>query len=232
MRTQLPTFLNSPQANFIIFFVFCAWLGLTTATIAYAQVGEEIASAYGVSHFEDIEVLEYTFNAKVGDKLVKRSWRWRPKNKTVDYLGSDGQKLHLDLNKELSSEEQRSVHAWFINDSYWLLFPFHLRWDEFVKIQEQAKKAVPPGGDAASRHVLVTYTGENGYTPGDVYELFLDDSSRIRHWIYRKGGSKTPTRSSTWENNKKFGDLILSLEHKDPESDFRVWFSDVDVKFD
>ena len=97
---------------------------LIIPTPSHADVGNEIASAYGVQHFGDIEILNFTFNAKVGEKNVERSWKWMPKRNIVDYRGSDGKTLHLDL-ANLEDEESRAVHAWFINDSYWLLFPFH-----------------------------------------------------------------------------------------------------------
>jgi hypothetical protein len=81
-------------------------------------------------------------------------------------------------------------------------------------------------GDGQARRIVVSYPPEGGYTPGDVYELFIDDDGLIAEWIYRRGGATTPTRMSTWEDHRRLGPLLVSLDHQGPDG-FRVWFSDV-----
>jgi hypothetical protein len=76
----------------------------------------------------------------------------------------------------------------------------------------------------------VSYPPEGGYTPGDVYELFLDDSFRITQWIYRKGGSTVPTNVATWDDYRQVGPLLLALNHQWANKNVRIWFSKVAVK--
>jgi hypothetical protein len=78
--------------------------------------------------------------------------------------------------------------------------------------------------------VVVTYPATGGYTPGDVYDLYLDDDYRLIQWVYRHGGSEKPTRISTWNDHRKVGPLTLSLNHQGEDQNFRVWFTNVGVK--
>ena len=64
-----------------------------------------------------------------------------------------------------------------------------------------------PIGTGKARRIVVSYPTNEGYTPGDVYELFVDDSDRIVQWVYRKGGDPKPTRITTWEDYRKVGPL-------------------------
>ena len=94
-------------------------------------IGEKIAQAYGVSGFGEIEEIKFTFNVKKGETAASRSWVWLPKEDKVTYLGDGkpGSKAITYNRKDLSdtgSESLREIDAHFINDQYWLLFPFHL----------------------------------------------------------------------------------------------------------
>jgi hypothetical protein len=123
----------------------------------------------------------------------------------------------------------KKVDAAFINDQYWLLFPFHLVWDQQTTVADVGRQPMPIGGQTA-RSVVVTYPPSGGCTPGDVYELFIGPDNRLIQWIYRKGGSIEPTRVATWQDFRKVGPLTLALDHQGPNADFRVRFSDVAVK--
>lgn len=123
----------------------------------------------------------------------------------------------------------RDVDSRFVNDSYWLLFPFHLVWDEEAKVSADGMETELPLGGGKAYKVTVRYPEEGGYTPGDVYELYVNEDYIIKQWIYRRGGGEEPTRVSTWEHPKHFGPLRFSLDHRGESEDFRVWFTDVAV---
>lgn len=198
-----------------------------------SAIGHKIAQAYGIEHFDDILELEYTFNAKIGEKIISRSWVWVPKDNKVTYIEDDGTKDSITYNRKNISDQSSSIQevdAKFINDQYWLLFPFHLAWDEGIRIDVEEEKVNLPLGTGMTTKVRVTYPDTGGYTPGDVYELYLDENYMLLEWIYRRGGSETPTRISTWEDNTKFGPFTISLNHLGPDGDFRVWFTNVGVK--
>ena len=193
--------------------------------------GEKIAQAYGIDGFDQIKELRYTFNAKLGATEIKRSWVWQPKENKVTLVkvGDDLKNVSYhrqDLDKD--PEYLKEMDSWFINDQYWLVFPFHLVWDEGIRIEVGGESENLPIGTGLTTKVIVTYPDTGGYTPGDVYDLYIDENYMILEWVYRRGGSEEPTRISTWEDNQKFGPIIISLDHKGPD-EFRVWFTDVAV---
>ena len=208
----------------------CSTTGRSTRA---ADIRSDIAGSYGIASFGQVDEIRFTFNVKVGEKQVKRSWIWWPKSDRVEYWpGGDQTKAVRYSRSDLSgssSDELKKVDAAFINDQYWLLFPFHLVWDRQTTVADVGRQPMPIGGQTA-RSVVVTYPPSGGYTPGDVYELFIGPDNRLIQWIYRKGGSIEPTRVATWQDYRKAGPLTLALDHRGPNADFRVRFSDVAVK--
>jgi hypothetical protein len=203
----------------------CAGTGPADPESALRQ---RIGKAAGVSGFDRIDALRYTFNVQIGERRISRSWVWEPQpNRVVLKAENDG----ADYNRaELgSSEELRAVDARFVNDNYWLLFPLHVYWNVRASVQDAGQSALPIGSGSA-RRVIISYPAGVGYTPGDVYELFLDGDFKILQWIYRKGGATEPTRITTWEDYRRLGPLTVSLNHRSADGGFRLWFTDVGVK--
>jgi hypothetical protein len=205
------------------------------ATIAPSNTAvNRLAGAYGAGNAAQVEEMRYTFNVKIGDTVVRRAWSWEPREDRVTFNGTSEQGGRVSYARaalgDQPSDPLKKVDAWFINDNYWLIFPLRLNWDPTVRVTEDpAPAALPLGGGTGSR-VLVSFPPSGGYTPGDVYELFLDNSGRIIQWIYRKGGDPKPTRMSTWEEHRQLGPLVVSLNRQGPDANFRVWFSDVAVR--
>ena len=196
------------------------------------NVRHRIAGAYGSESFHRIEVIEYTFNVRIGDKHIQRSWIWWPQVEQVEFIGGADKEPVLYNRLELGQnppQDIKQVDAWFINDNYWLLFPIHLAWDQQATVEDTGHRDLPMGQGTA-KCVVVSYPKTGGYTAGDVYELFLDENHMLTQWVYRRGGSVTPTRITTWEEHRKLGPLMVSLDHNGDDGKFRVWFTDVAVK--
>ena len=194
-------------------------------------VRQLIAESYGLQHFSEVGKIQYTFNVKLGEKLISRFWIWEPRLDRVTFKGMDYQEAityHRDEIESTESNKLKKIDAWFVNDNYWLLFPYHVAWDTNAKVEDIGRKPLPMG-DGTARCVVVTYPATGGYTPGDVYDLFLDDQYRLMQWVYRRGGSEKPTRISTWEDHRKVGPLAVSLNHQGEDQNFRVWFTTVGV---
>jgi len=109
------------------------------------------------------------------------------------------------------------------------LFPFHIAWDTNLAVEDIGRQNLPLGGGKA-KCVVITFPASGGYTPGDVYEIYLNDNSRLLQWVYRHGGSEEPTRVTTWENYRQAGPLVLSLNRQARDESFRLWFTGVGVK--
>jgi hypothetical protein len=215
----------------VLFIGFSACAGHDTAT-RQMTLRERIGNTYGIHYFSQVEQIQYTFNVKIGEKQVRRFWIWQPRLDRVTFKGMDYQEAVTYHRHEIdasASSELKKVDAWFINDNYWLLFPFHIAWDADIKIEDTGRENLPLG-DGKARSVVITFPATGGYTPGDVYQIFLDDNDRLMQWIYRRGGSEESPRVTTWADYRQAGPLVLSLNHQSADDSFRVWFTGVGVK--
>ena len=163
---------------------------------------------------------------------LSRSWTWEPKSGQVTYEGKDksGKPVKVRyLRSQLSSQSANvkdEIDPGFINDQYWLIFPFHLVWDTDAKVEDTGMHKLALGKGSAER-LVVTYPA-----PGDTWELFVGTDNRIQEWIYRPGGSAKPHVVASWEDYKKAGPLLVSLDHRAIRDGkpARIFFSDVSVK--
>lgn len=195
-----------------------------------APEAAKIARAYGIQDFDRVEAIRYTFNVQLPDKTVSRSWVWEPKPDRVTFTpaGEGAEPVtYLRENREAAGVDTK-VDAMFVNDNFWLLFPFHVQWTPNLSVAAEPNRRLPLSDGRADR-VTVQFPAEKGYTPGDAYDLYVGPDHRVREWVYRKAGSPTPTRATTWEEHAKAGPLVFSLDHRG-ENDFRVWFTGVAVK--
>ncbi|MFZ3212962.1 MAG: hypothetical protein WA188_15775 [Terriglobales bacterium] len=180
-------------------------------------IAEQIAKTYGLDSFSQIEAIRYTFNAK-GALNFTQTWIWEPKTGQVSYEGKDraGKPLKVTyLRSQLDSQPaivKDEIDPFFLSDQYWLLFPLHLVWDTSAKVEETGMHKLPMGKGSAER-VVVTYPSAGGYTPGDAWELFVGTDNRIKQWVYHHGGGAKPSGVWSWDDYKKAGPLLISLNH-------------------
>lgn len=201
----------------------------------YADIRERIGRAYGVAAFDSVTALRYTFRIESSGRTTTRHWTWEPKSDWVVLQVEDSAaptSYHRFNRREISSETPDSIrkldHA-FINDNYWFLFPLHVFRDTAASVVDSGIASLPIGSGSA-RRVVVTYPNVGGYTPGDVYQLFLDDSFRIVQWIYNRGGDMSAGRAMTWEKNQRLGPLVVATEHRNAEGTFLLRFTDLSIK--
>jgi hypothetical protein len=204
-------------------------------------IAEEMAKTYGLDSWGQIEGLRYTFNLDIPSLNLKLSqkWEWDPKTGQVTYEGKDkeGKPVKVTyLRSQLSSQPANvkdEVEPAFVNDEYWLIFPFHVVWDSSADVQDKGKQKLPLGKGSA-KQVVVKYPAEaGGYTPGDTWELFVGPDNRVEEFIYRRGGPKKPgVVIATWAGYKKAGPLLFSTEHRGTADGkpLHLFFSDVAVK--
>ncbi len=197
---------------------------------------EQIARTYGLDSFDQIDAIRYTFNAPAAN--LSRSWEWEPKTDKVSYDGNDkdGKPIKVTyMRSELNSQPdtvKNEVDPAFVNDNYWLLFPFHAYWDKSATVTDQGMQKLPLGNGSAEL-VAVKYPSEGGYTPGDTWELYVGKDNRVEQMVYRRGGSKKPSVvTATWEGYKKAGPLLISTDHHGAAdgNPLRIFISDVSVR--
>lgn len=215
---------------------------LVLAATCWAQqrppVVEQLAKTYGLDSFSQIDQIRYTFNADLGTLKLSQSWVWDPKTGQVSYEGKDkdGKPVKVTyLRSQLSTQPdnvKNEVDPAFINDEYWLIFPFHVSWDTSAQVEDTGMHKLPLGKGSAER-VVVKYPSGVGYTPGDTWELYLAPDHRVEEFIYRRGGPKKPSLViASWGDYKKAGPLLIATDHRGTADGkpLRIFFSDVAVK--
>jgi len=199
---------------------------------------EQMAKTYGLDSFGQIEGVRFAFNAEFPGVKLSRSWEWNPKTDAVSYEGKDkeGKPVKVAYQRSQlggqSDAVKNEIDPAFVNDQYWLLFPFHAVWDQSATVTNEGMQKLPLGNASAER-VVVKYPSEGGNSPGDTWELYVGADKRIEEFIFHRGGTAKPsTVTATWTDYKKAGPLLVSTDHRGTadEKPLRVFLSDVSVK--
>lgn len=201
---------------------------------------DNIAKAYGLDSYDKIEAIRYTWSIDIpGLFKATHKWEWEPKTGKISFetTDKDGKpvKVSYDSSQLGTQSEQvkNEVEPAFVNDNYWLLFPFHAYWDKSATITNQGMKKLPMGAGSATL-VSVKYPAEaGGYTPGDTWDLYVGKTYRVEAMVYHRGGPKKPSLvTATWTGYKKAGPLLVSTEHRGNADGkpLHLWISDVAVK--
>jgi len=200
-------------------------------------IAEQIAKAYGLDSFGQIDAIRYTFNLQLPGVNLSRSWVWEPKTNQVSYEGKDkdGKPVKATyLRSQLDSKpanEPAEVDLASVSDHYLLTFPVHVGWAG-ADVQDNGMKKLPMGKGSA-RQVVVKYGPTGGYTPGDTWELYVGSNNRVEEFIYRRGGPIKPSLVIlTWAAYRKAGPFLFSTDHRGTADGkpARVLFTDVSVK--
>ncbi|KEO75080.1 hypothetical protein [Anditalea andensis] len=185
----------------------------------------QVAEAYGIGNFEDINVIEYTWNVQQDSVRVGvRDWKWRPKEVEVYYSGPDST---LTFNYPSETADLQTFEHRFINDKYWLLFPFQLAWDTGYDYEEVSDQAAPISGESTTK-LIIQYNEADGFTPGDAYDLYLDGDLMIKEWVFRKGGAPDG-RAFTWEDVQEFKGIKISTSRTNDTGKKFIWFTNISV---
>ncbi len=201
-----------------------------TRTESFAK---KIANTYGLQSFSKVKSVSFTFNVKTKSRSLSRSWYWEPSSNKVTYKGpgKEGKIItysYITGSIDKSDSMKSFVDAKFINDQYWLLFPFHLVWDKKAELTDAGMRPYPVSKKQAHCLIIKYPPSAGGYTPGDIFELYIGKDNLIHEWVYRQGGKKDGM-ALTWEGYKNFNGLKISTVHNVADKSFKLWFSDVKV---
>lgn len=197
-------------------------------------LSERIARAYGLDGWAQVAELRYTFNvSRPGGNPVHRTWIWRPPSGAVTLatVAADGTPQSHTWTRgplPLDDDAKKRDHA-FINDQYWLLFPLHLSWDTGIELSTPAVRQGDLPAAPQAQDLLRVHFSSGGYTPGDTYDLVVGPGYLIQRWSFTPAGESTPKLVTTWEDHRRLGPLVIAMSHKDPETGFHLWFSDVNL---
>jgi len=202
--------------------------------ISTSNAARLIAKAYGVDHANEIEAMSFSFNVQSGDTLVRREWYWDVAESRIEYHGEGPTGLPISLTYHRDNLDKgdaalnRRIDAQFVDDQYWLLFPFHLAWEKDLRVADQPSRQmyIEP---RESECVSIRYPVDSP-EHGDVYEVFIGPDKLIREWAYRPKNSEEPSFVTTWERHAKAGPLLFSLMHRSNDGEYRLWYDRISVK--
>lgn len=173
---------------------------------AVSPVGIAVAETYGLADWPRVARLRFTFVIRD----TQRHWDWDVANDRVTLTAGDDEPITFTPYAPTTEAERRADRR-FINDTYWLLFPFQLVWSDPEITVEDDGVTLPLGGDAATRKIVAAFPSEGGYTPGDTYELFYaaDEADPfVDQWRYTSADGER-SLATTWKDHVRLGPLAL-----------------------
>jgi hypothetical protein len=191
----------------------------------------KVALAYGYEDFDDINSITYTWNVRRDSAtIITRDWKWNIKERTVYYATAD---TSYTYSLDMPSDSLPVADKGFINDKYWLLFPFQLAWDKGYTYETKENVPSPIAGKNSTLLTIVYDAAEqdpkvSGYTPGDAYDLYLDENNMILEWVFRRENG-TEGRATTWEDVQDFGPIKIATSHSNDKGEQFIWFTHVSV---
>lgn len=132
---------------------------------------------------------------------------------------------------ELLQQMIEGAHAAWVNDTYWLLFPFKLL-DPGVNLGYQGKETL----DGQEYDVLtLSFQGGTGLTPGDRYWAYINPTSNaLDRWgfVLQNQPPDAPQSQWLWQGWTQYGRILLAPERiqvggEGPDS--RIEFTDLAV---
>lgn len=185
---------------------------------------EKLAHANGFENWNEVKEIEFTFNVNNQGKEFKREWRWQVKEDMV-YMKVEGEEVGTQLNEN----PDQQIHQAFINDSYWLLFPFQLMWTDGYD-HEINEKTISPFHEKELTELVINFKSEGGYTPGDTYKLYINEDFKIEEWSFFPSESEEPRIINAWDNYKTYEGISISTDRRNADGSFRIYFTDIVIK--
>ena len=191
-------------------------------------LAQKVANAYGLKDFKKAKSMSFTFNVKRDTfPITYRSWDWNMEQNIVTM--KDPKQTVTYRRDTIQSAAMKNVDGKFINDQYWLLFPFHIVMDKGCTLT-QKDNVKAPIGKANSTMLTVQYNNVDGYTPGDAYDLYIDKNYMVTEWVYRSKGVAKPSLNTRWENTLKNKGVKTATNFPSEDGKFKIYFTGVSVK--
>ena len=113
--------------------IILALLFITSCTTKEeASLPMKVAKAYGFDNFSKINSIAYTWNVQANPEMVRtRDWKWNIKDRTVYFADKD---TSYTYSQDLPADQIPPGDKGFVNDKYWLMFPFQLAWDVYHEV--------------------------------------------------------------------------------------------------
>jgi len=184
--------------------ILSAFIAVLSAQAASPKL--ELANAHGLQEWPNVEAIEFTFQVNREPPVV-RHWRWDINEGQVTRT-IDGNSHTIQLNA-LEGEKDTEAHSQFVNDKFWLLFPFSIVWSA-PTVTDHGEVEIEISREIVKVQKLTAlWPNEGGYTPGDAYDLFIAEDDEILGWAFRRANAPEG-KFFAWKDEVKLGMLRIS----------------------
>ncbi|MEM1223550.1 MAG: hypothetical protein AAGH40_12410 [Verrucomicrobiota bacterium] len=205
-------------------------VSIFTSARSHAESPELIlANAHGLSDWNKVETLQFTFYV-ARKPPVSRTWLWNlSENSVTRTAGGESRTIQLQ-DIETGNEADTDVHKQFINDTFWLLFPFSIAWSS-PQVTDHGEVTIELNGETTKlRKLTALWPSDEGYTPGDAYDIFIDEEQKIHAWNFRKANRKKKGRFFEWKDPKDLGPIrIYESYHRQGETTPMIQMKDLKI---
>ena len=192
-----------------------------------ASLPEKVAMAHGYENWKKVQELRFTFNVDRDTSHFERSWIWKPGTNEVTLIAAGDTTTYN--RSDVSDSILAKKDAGFINDKFWFLVPYQLVWDQKSYTYDTVPEVTSPVAGVPMKKLTITYGNEGGYTPGDAYDLYLDDQNLVREWTFRRSNKPAPGSDATWEGYQSLQGLQLATMHQ-LGGGAKLYFTGVEVR--
>lgn len=210
----------------VLLFTLVACKNNTSVPEAQPDPAKEIAVAHGFENWKKVSEIRFTFNVDRDTSHFERTWIWNVKEQKVTRITAQDT---LSYFRNHVPDSLMPVDSGFVNDKFWLLFPYQLVWDTNKQIEVQDSAAAPISGKILKK-LTVVYPNQGGYTPGDAYDAFYGNDYLLQEWVYRKGNQTEASLATTWESYSEYNGLKIATTHRRGDSNFTLYFTGIEVK--
>ena len=143
---------------------------------------------------------------------------------------TDGERVWLDGEAVPDGARSDSLveraHSMFINDSYWLLFPF--KWADPGVETHYAGEAEVWG---ESYEVVELTFRDVGLTPQNRYRAYIDpETGMFELWqFFRNAQDTVPGFTNRWTDWQRYGPILLSSRRENREGVSGIYFENLDA---
>ncbi len=187
---------------------------------------EQVANAHGLQNWSKVKEIKFTFNVDRDTSHFERTWIWKPKTNDITAITADET---LEYNWADMDSVAYKTNGGFINDKYWLLAPFQLKWDAENITHEHLLLEEAPISKEPMQKLTIVYGSEGGYTPGDAYDFYFGDDFIIKEWVFRKANQEEPSMITTFEDYLDTQGMKIATMHKMGEGNFKLYFTGIEV---
>lgn len=189
------------------------------------SIPESIAAAHGIENWDKVSEIRFTFNVDRDTTHYERSWIWKVKTQQVSQIANQDTVSYF---RNQVPDSLKAVDSGFINDKFWLLFPYQLVWDKETQFEVQDTAVAPISGKTLKK-LTVVYPKQGGYTPGDAYDAYFGEDYILQEWVYRKGNQTEPSLATTWESYSDYKGLKIGTTHRRTDGQFTLYFTGIEV---